>query len=297
MSAETASRAEALLAMLDPTTRAGLEGSEGWRALLDAKIAEAHAAWPMIELSDDAFLAHVARALGCATDPSSALGELRAADLFVACASVRGDEHAISAIESKYFSGVRASLSRRGATPASIDDVQQQLRELLFCAGPDTRPKIADYAGTGELGSWLRVCAQRIATRLARAGRRESSADDEPLSEASAMSDPELDILKRRYRDDFKEAFGNALADLSVRERNVLRLHHVDGVTMENIAKAHRVHRITVVRWIEGARTRLARSVRHRLEERLGANRAEIDSIMRLLRSQLDISIRAALQK
>jgi RNA polymerase sigma-70 factor (ECF subfamily) len=106
--------------------------------------------------------------------------------------------------------------------------------------------------------------------------------------------DPRLDDLRRRYRGDFAAAFRAALAALPVRERNLLRQHHMDGLTIDQLAGLYRVHRATAARWVARARTTLSGETRRRLMERLGVATQDADSIIRLVRSQLDLSLSAA---
>ena len=60
--------------------------------------------------------------------------------------------------------------------------------------------------------------------------------------------DAEIRHLKTLYRGEFREAFQHALASLSVRDRNMLRQHYVDGLAMEQLGAMYQVHRITIVR-------------------------------------------------
>jgi RNA polymerase sigma-70 factor (ECF subfamily) len=57
------------------------------------------------------------------------------------------------------------------------------------------------------------------------------------------------DYLKERHRADFLQAF----AELTRQERNLLRLHLLEGLTLEQLGGHHRVHRTTVARWLDTA--------------------------------------------
>ena len=82
-----------------------------------------------------------------------------------------------------------------------------------------------------------------------------------------------------------------------MRDRNLLRQHYLDGLTMETIAPLYQVHRITIVRWMEKARAALGKATRHQLSSRLQVERTELESILRLIDSELDMSVRALLAK
>src|SRR5262249_55744981 len=151
------------------------------------------------------------------------------------------------------------------------------------------RPKIAEYAGRGDLASWVRVVAVRCALNgLRGVRRREGAFDDEVVMDRwSSNEDEEIRLLKVRYRAEFAEAFHAALSRLRPRERNVLRQHYVDGLAMERIAAIYGVHRITVVRWIREARLVIERETRAGLTARLRIGRSDLDSILRLIQSQV----------
>jgi len=159
-------------------------------------------------------------------------------------------------------------------------------------------PKIGDYSGRGDLGGWVRVVAMRVALNLARGKTREVELEEsDRLADGAAGSDDaELGLLKKLYQAEFREAFQQALTGLPVRDRNMLRQHYIDGLTLEQIGAVYQVHRVTMVRRMTETRKELATETRRRLKAKLRVSRGELDSIMRLLQSQLDVSIRAYLE-
>jgi RNA polymerase sigma-70 factor (ECF subfamily) len=179
-----------------------------------------------------------------------------------------------------------------------VDEVRQQLRHKLLVAEPGERPRIADYAGRGPLQAWVRVAATRAALDLMRAGGARAGADLEPDDLASGSGDsPEVDYLKERYRPQFKEAFQEALRGLDSEQRNVLRLHVVEGLNIDEIGALFKVHRSTVARWIAAARQKVLDDARRRLRAELGLTAGEFDSLAGVVRSQLDLSVAKILQK
>src|SRR5207244_2837986 len=97
-----------------------------------------------------------------------------------------------------------------------------------------------------------------------REGLEPKVADDgEPLLAVAATSDdPELDHIRARYAAPFKDAFQGALRGLSTQDRNILRLHLVDGLNIEQIGGIYNVHRATVARWIAASRQALVEETR-----------------------------------
>jgi RNA polymerase sigma-70 factor (ECF subfamily) len=192
--------------------------------LLAARISQAIAAHPQLEAHDARqFAAHLAGQIDPRDDALAELELIRSPQLWLAWACAQGDARAIELLESTELSRMPAFIARVDRSPAFIDEVLQQLRDHLLVRRGTRPPGIADYAGRGELGGWLRVLALRMAQRHRRAQRRESgaSSDGEAAGEVELLgpADPERDYLKLRYQRDYEEAFKAALGALSVRER------------------------------------------------------------------------------
>ena len=122
--------------------------------------------------------------------------------------------------------------------------------------------------------------------------RRDVAAQDQELAHLVAPDDdPEIGYLKRLYRAEFKEAFQLAVAGLDDRERPVLRQHVLDGLGIDQPSALHHVHRATAARWIEAARASILTATQRELIRRLALSRAELTSVIRLIESQLDVSL------
>jgi RNA polymerase sigma-70 factor (ECF subfamily) len=167
------------------------------------------------------------------------------------------------------------------------------MRERLLVGRAGGAPEIGDYSGRGSLAGWLRVMAFRALQRDRRRGIAQDQRAEAVIEDA--IADPQLEFVKRRDRPRFQEAFRDALAALPVRERTLLRLHYAEGLSAEQLGALHRVHRATTTRWLAQARELLLDELRRRLVESLRVDRSEISSLVRLLRSQLELSLRQAL--
>jgi RNA polymerase sigma-70 factor (ECF subfamily) len=71
----------------------------------------------------------------------------------------------------------------------------------------------------------------------------------------------------------------------------ILRLCYVKGLSHERIALAYKVHQTTITRRIGKARETLVERIQRRLQERLDESTLNLDSIARLVGSQLDLSL------
>jgi RNA polymerase sigma-70 factor (ECF subfamily) len=269
------------------------------RELMDA----CTAAWPALALDTTRFLRHVADSMDDKADVVSAVRSLHGPDLYLALGCANGDARALSAFEEHFLPEVAGYIAQIDRSPAFADEVRQALREKLLVAGRAEgggvqRPKIAEYTGRGALGAWLRVSSVRTALNMRRGAKREVAPESENTPELRAPGiDPELDYLKTRYKDEFKEVFKTTLESLSADERTVLRLHYLDGLTLDQIAVAYRVHRSTAARWLAQSREKIVDETKRLLQQRLKANPQEIESLLAVVRSQLDVSIYKFLNK
>jgi RNA polymerase sigma-70 factor (ECF subfamily) len=239
-------------------------------------------AWPGITLDRAVFERYVDERV-----PERDRGSVRAAELYLACACAGGDERAIAEFERRYLTEVPTFLARHNPSEHLLDDVRQQLRERLFVEG-----KIEQYTGRGTLASWLRVVTLRVTSNLRRQDRHHAELD---TAIAGAGSDPELDLVRRRYGQEFQTALRDALAALGPEERTLLRLHYLDGLNIDRIAVIFQVSRATVGRRMLALRERLVADTERLLRERLGTTAGELESILRVIRSDLAMSLSVVL--
>jgi len=247
-------------------------------------------AWPEVEVTPEDLARHLARHMPPGGGAAE-LAALRGADLYLACACASGDQGAMLVFERTYFGEVDAAAARLRAGTALAVEVKQMLRNILFVADGPRPAAIADYAGRGDLRGWIRVTAVRELQRLLVKDRREVRLDDEAfLDVLSPAQDPELAWLRDRYRTELAESVRVALATTPARERSLLRYQLIDGLSIDQIGALHGVHRATAARWLAHARAAILERARAELMRRLGAAAEEIDSIIRLVHSRLDVS-------
>lgn len=253
-----------------------------------ALIARAHAERPGSWLADDVFLAHA-----CTFGKTDAeLAALHAGDLYLACACASGVTDAIAALEREQFSRIRELAASVATSPDFIRELTQQLRARLLVADDDRPPRILSYSGRGSLGGWLRVTAVRLARDIGRSERaRETAHGKLELS----VIDPELAYLKRAYGSAVSVAIEGALAALDGEARGLLKMHYVDGLTIEQVGIAFGKSRATSARMLAAARMTLLGAIRERLVGTIGVREDEADSLLAFVRSQLDVSLARAL--
>jgi RNA polymerase sigma-70 factor, ECF subfamily len=260
-------------------------------------VAEGRAAWPDLPLDAKVLVEFTARHL-TADLADAALDGLRPADLYLACACAQGSTAAINAFDRDYMREVEIALARMRIAAPRVADVKQLVRQRLFVGGgtagaPTSAGKISEYGGRGDLRRWVRSVAVRTCLNDLRKGKREVLVDDDHLIAQHAISqdDPEVEYMKRTYSNEFKAAFSEALTQLGPREQTLLRYHHVDGLNIDEIGAIYRVHRVTAFRWIEKAKEQLVKVTLDTLRTRLKLPADELDSVLRLIRSQIHLSI------
>jgi len=209
--------------------------------------------------------------------------------LVEACAL--GDAAAIRTFEARYFVGVDRAIGGIVRDVGAIDEVRQELRQKLFVGEP---APVLQFVGNGDLGRFVQVAALRIALNLRRGdnrrrARNEHFVNDDPEL-AGAVTDPEMEFVKQTYRARFKEAFEAAVDALTPRDRNLLRCHLQQRLGIDEIGVLYGVHRATAARWLAAARAQVSEGTREHLRRTLQDD-AELDELMALARSKLDLSI------
>lgn len=255
---------------------------------LQAAYVRAREAWPELELDPARFAAYVGARLADGADPEA----LRVDDLYLACACADHTPEGLAAFERHCMPIVDTALRRLDATGALADEIKQQLREMLFVGRPGSSPKIVEYGGRGDLRGWLRVTAVRMARKqLARARGTRTISDEAAELVADRSTDPELAAFKQRYRDEFKRAIQDALAAASPEARNLLRHHLLDGLSLTEIACVYHVDKATISRRLAKVRAALASATRRTLRARHQLTGSEVESLARLVESELEASL------
>ena len=148
------------------------------------------------------------------------------------------------------------------------------------------RPRHTETHRTAHIG-WLRAAAARLALNARRTGRHNEPIEDAALEAVPCSgADPELLLFRLRHREAFREAFRQALRALSPRERTVLKLQAIDGLTLDQIGQMYGTHKSTVSRWVSRAREVLREETCSYLSRSLSLSPSELQSVIRAMGSQ-----------
>lgn len=281
----------------DPSTVANVPEDTLNRALA-ALIAEAKEAWPQVTQDDHAFVHYLGERMPQTADLLSTLDQLFTTDLYLCAATVAGDEGALRAFSEKYRPAVYNAAKRVEKQGIQADDTAQELMEYLLLPRGERAAALALYSAQGPLLAYVRVSSLRKALRLLKKEEKlpQSGGLDRIMELADTGDDPELTILKDKYRGEFKEAFHQALQALESSERNLLRYHYMTELNTRQIGKLLGLHQSNVVRRLTQVRAGLLDQTRSLLMENLGLGASKFQSIMLLVQSQLDVSIERMLE-
>lgn len=267
-------------------------------AALEQAVADGRAAWPKVALDAESFARHIGRVLevipmtGDGASIATAVSLLHAGDLFLACAAAHGVPVAVAELDTRYIKPLPFILGGVGAMPVDADMVCSILRDKLLVGEPGHPPRIGSYGGRGPLGAWIAIAAQRTAISLDRREGALQRAHDRAMSDALGPDlSPEIRHMKVRYKEAVESAFRSALGELSDRDRALLRLGLVGGLSLDAIGASYSVNASTVSRWLAKIRDGLLDRTLALLRERLRLSDPEAASIARLVTSQIDVSV------
>ena len=212
-------------------------------------------------------------------------------DLYLAFGCAQSNADAIALFDTDCIHQARPVLRRLGCSEPEIDDVLQDVREKLI-VGSGSSAKIVQYQGTGPLRGWVRAVAGRQALADRRRRKPEETFEPDVLG---ATDDPHLRALKERYRERFRAAFRSAVAGLSKEDKALLAETVLKEMPVAELAARHAVHRVTASRWLARIRKELLVETRKALATSLDLETADMDSVIALVASQLDVSLYSVL--
>jgi RNA polymerase sigma-70 factor, ECF subfamily len=270
--------------------RPGIDGQ------LAALLSRALTQRPTLSLELKDFVEHWATHLSHCRMPESEYERMHLADLCLAFGCGRGDTEALRLFQTEFVPIAVSTIRGVDSSEAFVEEVTQQLLERILVAAPG-QPRILEYAGRGSLEHWLRAAALRLALNARRSARRapDQLGSDSQFEVAAPMADLQLDILQARYGPDFGAALKEAMGDLSSQERSLLRLHFLDGLSFNQIGAVYQVNKSTISRRMSHARATLLAKTRERLEKRFNLGAPELESLLRMLGPELQLSLTSVL--
>jgi RNA polymerase sigma-70 factor (ECF subfamily) len=113
-----------------------------------------------------------------------------------------------------------------------------------------------------------------------------------PLESIVADALPlDLDGDGARQLSRLREALEASMGALEARDRMLLKLHYLDGASLDRLAVFSGVHRATVARWLAELRRRIIAEVGTYLGARFGTRPSELRSLWRLYGAEVQVSL------
>jgi len=250
-------------------------------------LAAGMARWPRLSVDEGALARNLAET-ACSPINSPTL----AAERYLAFACAERSPQAIAIFQTLYANAIDGGARSVNSSPAFVEEVRQRVLELLFVGKSPSSPRILQYRGQGPLGAWLRTMAKRLALRLVGTEHAERLVSEESLANELADScDQELALLRAHYSEVFREALVTALRELPARERLLLQLSLVGGVSSVRIAKMYHLNQSTISRQLQRAAAKTFDIVRHKLRAELGVASEEFESLLTIVRSHIEMTL------
>src|SRR5262249_36611229 len=156
-------------------------------------------------------------------------------DLYLAIACGAGDAGALALFERERMAPLGRQLARVEHDTAVLDELLQRGRVRVLVGDGERGPRLGGYARRGSLLGWPKFMAVRLRANQGRDEQRSAEPRSGFDHVAAAQPGPEQLFADGRYRGVLSGALRGAFADLSARQRALLRLHYVDGATLERI--------------------------------------------------------------
>ena len=244
--------------------------------------------WPKIRLELGAYCAFVH-----ARVPDE-LEQRALDDLYLACACLAHDPHALAVLDVDILSRVADFVATVSRAPIFADEIRIDLTTRLVLGHAGKAPKLLGYTGRGALAAFGKVAALRLAQSHRRLTRTSEELTGE---EALASGNAELLLTRRTQASAFRTALRSALDSLDPTGRALLKSRFLDGVALEDVAAAHGISRATAARRLVAARAAIHESMTLLLRDRYGADAPTPAELLADVHSELSMRLRDYFKK
>ena len=182
-------------------------------------------------------------------------------DVFLALASIHAPRdarrQAVKILDADHLGCIEPIQRRIGLSEVDAAEFRQRVHVMLFVGDP--KPALITYRGLGSLRGWLRVLIARFAIDLKRAAQpgKNVHSDSDLAAVLPVIADEEFALSRAQLRTDLESNLQAALAELTPRERRMLRFRYVQGRSVSEIANVYGMHRVSVSRLLGATRRRL----------------------------------------
>jgi RNA polymerase sigma-70 factor len=235
---------------------------------------------------------------GCA-ECSALVRQLHHEDLYLASACARGDRIAWEYFADQYLPQLKRLAAYACRNLDAGEDLAQELMATMLgesapgisqrisgnrhpSGGEGNRGKLQSYTGRGSLSGWLRAAISHAAIDRFRRARKQTSLEalsekgNIPQAQDSDSEDGAEEQLDSRWGPVLIRCVHQEITKLSARDRLLLRLYYLEGVSLQSIGSRYGVHEATASRWLERARRDVRKRVEHELRKIHGLSAREV---------------------
>lgn len=207
-------------------------------------------------------------------------------DIYLAQSMALGDPRAWTCFDDMFQRLLSAASSRLTTLIGATEQARQDLLGDLFLPGrPGGPSRILTYNGTASLARWVvMVLRHRIVDLLRRLGPRGEACVslDEPDETGEVIEVPDtaagdavLEAFEERLLDGRKQSMlrdtvPRAFRELTAKDRILLKMRYLDGVSQNAMASTFHVDKSRVSRWLERAYRTVMKSVIEQLTREHG---------------------------
>jgi RNA polymerase sigma-70 factor, ECF subfamily len=192
-----------------------------------------------------------------------ALALIHHEDLFLAMGCSRQNRIAWEHFADEYIPLLRKFSTQACGDSVEGEDLAQEITVKMLKEGN----RLAGYNGRGSLAGWLRAAVAHAAVDRFRRARRLVSLEDSSHNGAPAdWMDPRKKDSEAapdsRWGPIVSNAVSESISMLAARDRLVLGLYYLRGISLLAIGRQFGIHEATVSRWLD----RIRRDIRKHLE-------------------------------
>ena len=244
----------------------------------------------MLDVPNAVWAARLAAVLDLHDDDAvrDSIAKLQLADLYLSCALAAHHPAALKLFERLMVPQIDRALRSFALGTDERDELRQRVRVRVLVSTADEPAKVAQYSGRGSLSGWIRTVAARVAINTRR--DTQSHTDLDKIPEVGLTETPEFSCLRQEHRAVFMDCLRNAFAQLTSRERAIVRLNYGSQMTAVALARSYSVHESTMSRWLASARSTMAINFETLAADALGEN-GSIGDLLKVIQSRLDMSL------
>jgi RNA polymerase sigma-70 factor (ECF subfamily) len=249
-------------------------------------------------------------------DISTFIDELQADDLCLIIACESGSEDAWTELVERFTTTVRSAARSASSNEDAAEDLAQSIWAELFGLrnrkDGKSSSKLAYYSGRGSLAGWLRAVVAQLAvdtyrkqsrlvqtdedSDLERLSREAVASDGQPVV-ASLTQNPEQAVSNRYAEIDLQAALRQAVNDLGVDDRLLVKLYYFDGLRLKEAGAVLGVHEATASRRLTKVQSELRKAVMDILVNKKGWTKGEAEKSFAEVAQTIDADLETLLTK